>query len=90
MGKVNGNPGIVWDIIYIEYANIMRDWQIAVIVEFESHSGPSFFNDEIRKKWVPINQKEIYSTFHNGSRNQLPLRLSQAITIQRSQGSTLP
>ena len=78
MGLVNGSPGIVRDIIYEEDANIMRDLPIVVIVEFESYTGPSFFNDEFRKKWVPIYQKEIYYTFHNGSRTQLPLRLSYA------------
>ena len=32
----------------------MSDLPIVVIVEFESYTGPSFFNDELRKKCVTI------------------------------------
>lgn len=90
MGLVNGAPGIVRDIIYPRtMTNLFETHPIAVLIEFEKYNGPKFFEDEIRKNWIPINAKTVYNKILNSTRIQFPIRLTYATTIHKSQGSTL-
>ena len=60
-----------------------------IIVYFETYNGPQFFNDPLKKNWIPINPSEAYSKSINCTRNQFPMRLNYACTIHKSQGQTI-
>jgi len=78
-GLCNGSMGIVKDIIYQE-GDSLPNLPIAVIVQFDSCTGPSFCEDQPR--CVPIISLTNPSVLHGSSheRQQLPLRLSWAIS----------
>ena len=88
-GLCNGSMGVVKDIVYQE-GDSPPNLPIAVIVQFDSfYTGPSICEDQPR--CVPIipliNCSDLHGSSHE--RQQLPLRLSWAITIHKSQGLTL-
>ena len=88
-GLCNGSMGVVKDIIYQE-GDSPPNLPIAVIVHFDSfYTGPSICEDQSR--CIPIIPLTSSSDLHGSSheRQQLPLRLSWAITIHKSQGLTL-
>ena len=62
---------------------------IAILVNFSDYSGPPFI--PTKPKCIPI--PPIVHEWHNGlnnlSRQQIPLRLSYAMTIHKSQGQTM-
>ena len=84
-GLVNGAMGIVAAICYLTGSPPYLP--VSVMVHFDSHSGPTLPDGT-----VPITPlRRSWSTSGaQCSRTQLPLKLSWAVTIHKSQGLTLP
>ena len=85
VGLVNGAMGTVQAICY--RTGGPPDLPIAVMVHFDSYSGPTFPDST-----VPITPlRRCWSSSGGGqcSRLQLPLKLAWAVTIHKSQGLTL-
>ena len=89
VGLCNGATGTVVNFIYATNQQ-PPDLPIAVIVKFDDYAGPSVSNN--MQQCVPICPITVISdTLGNvNERQQLPLKLSWAMTIHKSQGLTLP
>ena len=87
VGLCNGSTGTVVDIVYSPDSQ-PPELPIAVIVQFDNYSGPSFSHVP---NCVPI--PPITATMNVGGvpheRQQVPLKLAWALTIHKSQGLTL-
>ena len=54
-GLVNGSVGFVKDIVYNDADDPSRLWMPrSIIVDFESYTGPPYFTEEGREKWIPL------------------------------------
>ena len=88
VGLCNGATGIVNNVLYAE-GHQPPNLPIAILINFFNYTGPPFIPE--KPKCVPI--PPIVFEWHNGaktiSRQQLPLRLSYAMTIHKSQGQTM-
>lgn len=85
-GLCNGVTGIVDSILYAE-GHKPPNLPIAVLVLFSDYLGPPFVPN--KPKCIPVTPItfEWYDSHSSRlSRQQLPLRLSYAITIHKSQG----
>ena len=88
VGLCNGATGTVVDFIYAINQH-PPDLPIAVIINFDDYSGPSICNN--MEQCVPICPLTVISDTLGkvNERQQLPLKLSGAMIIHKSQGLTL-
>ena len=87
-GLCNGSMGTISDVVY-KQGDKPPALPVAVIIQFdETYTGPSFSSDKPRCVPIPaqINESDLYGSSHE--RQQLPVKLSWAITIHKSQDLT--
>ena len=83
-GLVNGAIGTVCDICYLQGGP--PDLPLAVMIKFDSYSGPTLQNGTVP---IPPLRRTWYQSGTTCSRLQLPIGLSWAVTIHKSQGLSL-
>ena len=88
VGLCNGARGTTDSLLYGE-GHKPPGLSIAILVNFPDYNGPHFLPN--KPHCIPI--PPIVHEWHNGlntlSRQQIPLRLSYAMTIHKSQGQTM-
>ena len=85
MGLCNGAMGEVKSLVY-KHGVLPPALPIAVLIKFDNYVGPTFFNTGV-VPIVPINLTS--SGYENCERQQIPLKLSWAVTIHKSQRLTI-
>ena len=87
-GLVNGAMGTVVDVIY-KPSTQPGTLPAVVLVKFDHYTGPSCLDTEERVVPICPRKSEWFTKGSLKSRTQLPLNLAWAMTIHKSQGSTL-
>ena len=89
-GLINGAQGNLRDIVFCEGRKDEEPWPMYALVELDDYKGPALFEDESKRNWVPIFTVIRRHQFNaNIEREQLPLRLSAAMTGHKVQGLSL-
>jgi hypothetical protein len=88
-GLVNGSNGEVIDFIYTDGEKAPQ-LPFAIIINFPDYTGPPFFSEAGREKWVPLLAQtyEFTEGFKSHFRKQFPISLSWALTAWKAQGLT--
>ena len=88
-GLVNGSNGEIIDFIYIDNEKAPQ-LPFAIIIKFPEYTGPPFFSEPGREKWVPLLAQtyEFSEGFVSHYRKQFPISLSWALTAGKAQGLT--
>ena len=88
-GLVNGSNGEIIDFIYIDNEKAPQ-LPFAIIIKFPEYTGPPFFSEPGREKWVPLLAQtyEFSEGFVSHYRKQFPISLSWALTAWKAQGLT--
>ena len=88
-GLVNGSNGEVIDFIYTDNDKAPK-LPFAIIINFPEYTGPPFFSETGREKWVPLLAQtyEFSEGFKSHYRKQFPISLSWALTPWKAQGMT--
>ena len=89
VGLCNWALETVYSIIYMSNVH-PPSLPVAVMVKFDTYSGPSFFTDVSNCVPIPPCSSTSESLGSNFERTQFPLKLAWSITIHKSQGLTLP
>ena len=88
-GLINGAQGIVKDIVFHTEED-EEPFPNYVLVHLDDYKGPQFFEDTDKINWVPIFPLIRQHQFNRAiERQQLPLRLSSAMTGHKVQGLSL-
>ena len=88
-GLINGAQGKVEDIVF-HPQDSTDSLPTYVLVSLDEYNGPPLFQDDEKKKWVPIFQITRQHQYQrNIERTQIPLRLSHAMTGHKVQGLSL-
>ena len=87
-GLVNGAMGTVHDIIY-KPGSKPGSLPAVVLVKFDEYTGPTCLEGEVRIVPICPRTSEWFERGLKKSRTQLPICLTWAIPIHKSQGATL-
>jgi len=88
VGLCNGALGTVLSIVYSD-GDSPPSFPIAIMIQFDSYTGPSFSDTITNLVPVPPCSNFSESLGSSYERTQFPIRLAWAITIHKSQGLTL-
>ncbi|KAF5195646.1 Atp-dependent dna helicase pif1 [Thalictrum thalictroides] len=88
-GLVNGAMGTIVDIVYASGCGSPFDIPLAIMVDFDSYCGLPFRSGTNIVPIAPQTSNWKTSSGTSCQRNQLPVVLSWAITVHKSQGLTL-